>query len=453
MISLTNVDSSTVSWIELLPIGWQLTRLKWTTNQIKNGIWGDEPKKSDDDVICVRVADFDRIAFRVILDKPTLRNVPHSQQHGRLLKSGDLLIEKSGGGELQPVGTVVIYDRHDPAVCSNFIARVEIRDGYDPRFLTYLHAHLYAIRVNTRSIKQTTGIQNLDSQSYFDEFVGIPPWQTQKSIARFLDRKTAAIDTLIAKKQRLIQLLEEKRTALINQAVTKGLNPNAPMKDSGIPWIGEIPKHWEVVRVKTVINFITSGSRGWAEYYTDNEKDPIFLQSGNLGNQMQLRLEGVQHARPPKGSEGERAIVKQGDILVCMTGARTGNIAVVQEILSEAYINQHLSIVRPITSRINSCFLGYSLKSKTSFSQFLMSQYGGTKQGLGLEDVKDTFLVYPPLTEQRKIVDFLDARNLKTNDAIRKLEIQIEKLQEYRRSLITAAVTGKLDIQEVDHAS
>ena len=107
-----------------IPKGWECIRLKWTTNQIVNGIWGDEAKGSGNDIICVRVADFDRIAFRINFNTPTVRHVSFSQQQGRLLKSGDLLIEKSGGGELQPVGTVVIYDHNNPDVCSNFVARV-----------------------------------------------------------------------------------------------------------------------------------------------------------------------------------------------------------------------------------------------------------------------------------------------------------------------------------------
>jgi type I restriction enzyme S subunit len=445
MISLTNVDRSTVSWIELLPIGWQLTRLKWTTNQIKNGIWGDEPKESDDDVICVRVADFDRIAFRVILDKPTLRNVPHSQQHGRLLKSGDLLIEKSGGGELQPVGTVVIYDRHDPAVCSNFIARVEIRDGYDPRFLTYLHAHLYAIRVNTRSIKQTTGIQNLDSQSYFDEFVGIPPWQTQKSIAHFLDLKTAAIDTLIAKKQRLIQLLEEKRTALINQAVTKGLNPNAPMKDSGIPWIGEIPEHWEVKKLKWLCPYIIVGIVVTPAKYYVKFGIPC-LRSLNI-KPGKIIEENLVYISEESNEILSKSKIFVGD-LVCVRTGQPGTTAVVGERFNG--INCIDLIIIRKSVRTSSDYISLMMNSEVCRSQYSMGTSGSIQQHFNVETAANLIICNPPLDEQLRIVESCQKIIEKHQILIQKVSDQIEKLQEYRRSLITAAVTGKLEISEVE---
>ena len=118
------------------------------------------------DIVCVRVADFDRVQFRVRLDEPTLRSIdPRSVQSHRLAEK-DLLLEKSGGGEKQPVGAVVMYDHGERAVCSNFVARMPVANGNDPRYLSYLHAALYAARINTRSIKQSTGIQNLDSGCY-----------------------------------------------------------------------------------------------------------------------------------------------------------------------------------------------------------------------------------------------------------------------------------------------
>ena len=252
---------SGVEWLGEIPAHWEVNRQRLTVTGCQNGVWGEEPDGLRD-TICVRVADFDRIEFRVSLDNPTLRSIDPSAAETRRLEHEDLLLEKSGGGERQPVGAVIIYDHGEPAVCSNFVARMPVADGYHPRFLTYLHAALYAARINTRSIKQSTGIQNLDSASYLNERVGLPNEQEQGAIADFLDRETAEIDALVARKERLIELLQEKRTALITRAVTRGLDPNVPMKDSGIKWLGEIPAHWDVKRLHHLLDPVKPLSYG-----------------------------------------------------------------------------------------------------------------------------------------------------------------------------------------------
>ena len=212
-----------IEWLGEIPAHWEVRRLGATVTGCQNGVWGEEADEVHD-LICVRVADFDRIQFRVRLDEPTMRSIVPRIAQTRRLKEEDLLLEKSGGGDKQPVGTVVIYDHREPAVCSNFVARMPVADGYHPRYLTFLHSALYAARINVRSIKQSTGIQNLDSERYLNESIGLPREKEQHAIAAFLDREMARIDGLVARKERLIELLLEKRTALITRAVTRGLD-------------------------------------------------------------------------------------------------------------------------------------------------------------------------------------------------------------------------------------
>ena len=238
---------SGVEWLGQIPAHWEVRRLRATVAGCQNGVWGEEDGLQK--TICVRVADFDRVRFCVRLDEPTIRSIDPRVAQRRSLEAGDLLLEKSGGGEKQPVGAVVTYEYSEPAVCSNFVARMRVTDGYHPRYLTYLHAALYAARINVRSIKQSTGIQNLDSESYLNESVALPKGKEQRAIADFLDRETAKIDRLVGRKGRLIELLREERTALITRAITRGLDPNIPVKHSGVEWLGEIPAHWEVNRL------------------------------------------------------------------------------------------------------------------------------------------------------------------------------------------------------------
>ena len=212
--------ASGVEWLGEVPEEWEVDRLKRSILSSKNGVWGAEPQQDESDIPCVRVADFDRQKLRVELSEPTIRNVVESERVGRVLCKGDLLLEKAGGGELQPVGCVVLYDDDRPAVCSNFVARVQVAPGMNASFWRYAHAAAYAVRLNTRSIKQTSGIQNLDGSQYFDERAAFPPLPEQTAIAEFLDTELAKFDTLTAEAQRAIDLLQERRTAIISAAVT-----------------------------------------------------------------------------------------------------------------------------------------------------------------------------------------------------------------------------------------
>lgn len=213
------MKDSRVDWIGVVPSSWEVKQLKWSVLDCSNGIWGNDPDGVLD-IIVVRVADFDRHHREVSLDRPTLRSIDKSARAGRLLKRGDLLIEKSGGGDNQPVGMVVTYEYDELAVCSNFVAKMTPREGYHSAFLKYLHQAFYCTGLHIRSIKQSTGIQNLDSKAYLDEYAAFPSLHEQKEIANWLDKSCSRIDGLIFKTERSIELLKEHRAALITAAVT-----------------------------------------------------------------------------------------------------------------------------------------------------------------------------------------------------------------------------------------
>lgn len=266
------------------------------------------------------------------------------------------------------------------------------------------------------------------------------------AIACFLDHETAKIDNLIEKQQLLIELLKEKRQAVISHAVTKGLNPDVPMIDSGVEWLGKVPNHWVSVRVKQISSFITSGPRGWSDFITD-EGNEIFLQSGDLNNELGLQLDKAKRVSPPKNAEGVRTKLVTEDVVVCITGANTGRVAIVPELSQTTYINQHLSLIRPNTSIINSSFLGYSLASSVGRSFFDVAQYG-LKEGLSLSNVSEAPLALPPKHEQDAIVKYLESIRNNYDNLSRLSTIQIELLKERRTALISAAVTGKIDVRD-----
>ncbi len=310
---------------------------------------------------------------------------------------------------------------------------------YDIHWLYYT---LLSLKLD--SVSQDTGVPGLSREKAYATHLSLPLLAEQRAIAAFLDAETARIDTLVAKQTALIATLQEKRRALISHVVTKGLDPAAPMKDSGVPWLGAVPQHWEVKRLKHVTSFVTSGSRGWAEYYSD--EGSIFLRIGNLTrDSVNLDLSDIQRVTPPDTSEGKRTLVQKNDVLVSIT-ADIGSVAVVDADIGEAYVNQHLALTRP-TSEVNPKWLGYCLFADSGKQQFIVSMNGGTKLGLGLDDVNNVSLLFPPLDEQAAIVAFIESETAQIDTLIAKAEEMSLLLREHRVALIAAAVTGQIDVR------
>jgi len=214
-------------------------------------------------------------------------------------------------------------------------------------------------------------------------------------------------------------------------------------KPSGVEWLGEVPEHWEIKRLKTLTTFVTSGSRGWAQHYS--EEGALFIRIGNLSRtSIGLDLRDIQFVSPPGGAEVERTRVEKNDVLISIT-AYIGSIAVVGDDLGEAYVNQHIALTRPRTDLVDSKWVGYGLISSVGQAQFKTSLYGGTKEGLGLDNVKNLFLLMPTLAEQRAIAAFLDRETARIDALMEKKQRQIELLQEKRVALISHAVTKGLD--------
>lgn len=433
---------SGVDWLGEIPSHWVIKRLKTTTNGCQNGLWGGEPDGIND-IVCIRVADFDREGLRVDPSKSTLRSIDERSRQGRLLKAGDLLLEKSGGGEKQPVGCVVLYEYTEPAICSNFIARMPPVKGVCSRYLTYLHGVAYSARINTKSIKQNTGIQNLDSKAYLNELAPIPPTDEQYTIAAFLDRETTRVDALVAKKERLIELLQEKRTALITQAVTKGLVPNVPMKDSEVEWLGEVPTHWNVLCLRRVI-------RSFVDYRGKTpEKTPTgvrLVTARNIKNQtVDFSLSEEFIPEDLYGPWMVRGFPERGDVLIT-TEAPLGETAQIDD--PTVALAQRIILLKPDRLNITGDFLKYHFVGDLGHSELWSHATGSTALGIKASHLKATLVAVPPLEEQETITALADNETAKIDRMILKIHQGVDQLQEYRTALISSAVTGKIDVRQ-----
>ena len=442
---------SGVEWLGEVPAHWRIDRLKVSIIDCKNGIWGDDAQLDANDIACARVADFDRRRLRVALEEPTIRNVTEKERAGRLLTAGDLLLEKSGGGEMQPVGCVVLFDDPRPAVCSNFVARVRLATGMSSSFWRYVHASLYAVRLNTRSIKQTSGIQNLDSQQYFDERAAFPPTREQVAIAAFLDRETAKIDALVAEQQRLIELLKQKRQAVISHAVTKGVNPDAPMKDSGVAWLGEVPIHWVVQALKRIVAVpITDGPHETPNFIEDGVPfvSAEAVSSGRVDfSKVRACISVDDNAR-----YSQKYSPQLHDIYMVKSGATTGVTAIVDG-RTDFNIWSPLAAIRCAPPAVPHFVLNF-MRSRQFLEAVTLNWSFGTQQNIGMRVIENLSCTVPPRDEQLSIVRHLAAQTTKLDVLTIEAQRAITLLQERRSALISAAVTGQIDVRsEVAHAA
>ena len=434
---------SGVEWLGAVPEHWHVDRLKASITSCRNGIWGEEAQGDENDIPCVRVADFDRQKLQVQLCQPTIRNVTDKERVGRLLERGNLLLEKSGGGEGQPVGCVVLYDDPQPAVCSNFVAKVELAPGMNPSYWRYVHAAAYAVRLTIGSINQTSGIQNLDQDRYFNERAAFPPSDEQAAIATFLDHETAKIDALVAEQDRLIELLKEKRQAVISHAVTKGLDPSVPMKDSGVEWLGEVPAHWTVGGLTRFIGPVVD-YRGRTPTKVD---EGTYLVTARNIRDGRIDYEASEEYVDPDSAASllARGKPELDDLLFTME-APLGQVALIDR--TDIALAQRIVKFRGVPNLMKSSYLLYWLMSTGCQSRLETLATGSTALGIKASKLGMIECLAPPVGEQDSIVEFVRWETRQLDNLVNEAQQAIDLLQERRTALISAAVTGQIDVRQ-----
>lgn len=271
----------------------------------------------------------------------------------------------------------------------------------------------------------------------------LPPSEEQQTIATFLDSECAKTDTLIVEQEKLITLLREKRQAVISHAVTKGLNPNAPMKDSGVEWLGVVPVHWTPTRLKFVTEAIVDCPHDTPPYSEDGQFLVIRtadISAGILNTANLYRLE-----QPDYEHRIRRKELKKGDIVYGREGERWGFAALVPDD-NLFCLGQRMMQFVPAES-MSSAFLMWQLNSRAVYEQGVLDTVGATSPHVNVWTIKNYFLVLPPFSEQRTIVEYLDTETAKIDALIAEAENGIALLKERKSALISAAVTGKIDVR------
>ena len=434
---------SGIEWIGEIPADWVVSRVKYHC-AVKGrigfrGYTKDDLVKEGEGALVIGASEIGSNGNIQLNDPQFITWDKYYESPEIMLQGGMVLVVQRGS-----VGKVAEVP-HKLDVATINPSLIVLRDlSINSRYLTY-SLQCTAIQSLVSMQTSSTAVPMISQEQVGEYWQLVPSLQLQQFIASFLDHETAKIDTLIEKQQQLIALLKEKRQAVISHAVTKGLNPDAPMRDSGVEWLGEVPAHWTVSKSKYLFDFITSGSRGWASFYSD--EGALFFRIANLTrNTINPKLESIQKVSPPHGSEGERAVIKVNDLLISIT-ADLGSICVADESIAGGYVSQHVSLCRPSESVASARWLAYYILSDVSKEQLLGAGYGGTKIQLSLEDIRDLWIARPPADEQIFLSKFIDRQMEKFRNLINKTEIQINLLQERRTALISAAVTGKVDVR------
>jgi type I restriction enzyme S subunit len=306
---------------------------------------------------------------------------------------------------------------------------------------------IYKARGTYPHIKQTTGIQNLDLQSFLNTRVLIPGLQIQERIEAFLDEKTARIDALIVNKQSLLERLAEKRQALVTQAVSKGLDPTATMKDSGIEWLGQIPRHWNVLSFRRSINRIEQGWSPQCEERQKTDDEWGVLRSGCVN-------EGVfrphDHKTLPSDIAPKPELeVRRGDLLMCRASGSLhliGSAAIVNGCPPRLMFSDKTYRIKLQPDLADPEFVALALGAKYMREQIILSVSGagGLANNIPQSLIKSYIFVRPPIGEQREIISSISGDLDSLVQTGTQITASIAKLNEYRSALITAAVTGQI---------
>jgi type I restriction enzyme S subunit len=309
---------------------------------------------------------------------------------------------------------------------------------FDVGFMSRLIEVLDLNRLSAR-----TAQPGLNSEMVRNHGIALPTPDEQEAIAAFLDRETARIDALIEKKRRQIELLQEKRSALISHAVTKGLDPNAPMKDSGIEWIGEVPEHWEVRRLGWLSRVVRGASprpAGDSRFF-HGDFVPWITVAEITGDQCKYLCK-TSTMLTEEGRARSR-LLESGTLVLTNSGATLG----VPKILTiQGCANDGVVAFLDLHPEASKNFLYYCLSSLTAMYRDRIKQ-GSGQPNLNTDIVKSTEITFPPRAEQQQIVTHIERASEEVNALMAKVASSIEKLHEYRTALIATAVTGRIDVR------
>jgi len=429
-----NFKETNISWIGEIPIEWSLIRSKYLFNRTK---------EINKDLKCKNLLS---LTYEGVLNKDFYASEglrPENYNTYQLFDKDDLVFKMI---DLENVKTSRVGIVHEYGIMSSaYICFKPLKEKIYPKFSYWFFYDLYKKEIYNSIGCGVRSTLSSDDMSEFE--IPVPQIKEQKIISRYLDKKITQINSLVEKIQKKIKLLKELKSSLINQCVTKGLDPNVEMKDSNFEWIGEIPNDWKVSR----LDFLSSikGRIGWKALKADEYVDDgfIFLSTPNISNK-KIDFDNVNYITQERYNESPELKLKQEDVLLVKDGSTLGVTNFVRELPKEATVNSSIAILKVFNDKIVPEFLYWFVSG-----YFIQNIIQRIKGGMGVphlfqSDIKKFLILLPSIQEQYKIINVLNEEVGKLDNSIQFEKNKIKLLKEYHQSLIYSVVTGKVRIME-----
>lgn len=434
-----NHKDSGIEWLGEIPEHWGISKAKFEVNII-NGFAFKSEDFQDEGIPVIRIGDL-KPPYVDLTNAKCIDITKYKDLSDYSVQKGDLLLAMTGA----TIGKTATYNNDKFSFLNQRVGLIKPYKNNNKQFITYIFESIFFkefVRLECSGSAQ----ENIGKSQLGELTLAMPTTEEQTAIANYLDSKTTQIDTLIAKKQQFISLLQEERTAVINQAVTKGLDPKVQMKDSGIEWLGEIPEQWTSYRIDWVTD-IVRGNTGFKKDELLKNGEYVALQYGKT-----YKVDIVDDSfNFFVNSEffKESQVVSRGDTILISTSEtvedlghtcfyNNGNIGLLggeqillkpnRKVLHEKYLYQYARQFR--------------LELKKYAKGLKVFRFNTT-------DLKQIFIAIPSIEEQIKIADFLDLETIRIDSLISKSKQEIELLKEYKMALISEVVTGKVDVRDV----
>ena len=460
-------NASVIGLSSTLPAGWAWQSLG-DVLKVRNGFAFKSSDYQKSGVLLIRQSNLD--GNKVSLEKAEYLPEIFLKDHMDFrVAKGDVLIGMSGS-----IGKLCVYNRDEPALQNQRTGLLQFKDDSIKRWIWH---YLPLIQGKLHEGGKGVGVQNISASQIEGLPIPIAPEECRVQIVAEIEKQFSRLDEAVGNLKRVKVNLKRYKAAVLKAAVEGKLtedwrkaHPNVEpaskllerilaerrakwggkgqYKETGRPNVNDLPQlpqHWAWCLTDALFSFVTSGSRGWAQYYSD--EGPLFLRVGNLDHDsIRPDLSDVQRVNPPAGAEGTRTMVESGDILISIT-ADVGMIAIVPAGLGDAYINQHVSLARPLNGFCREYLAWYLAARDGGQKMFLQLQRGATKVGLGLDDIRTVPVPLPPLKEQQEIVAEVERRLSVIEELNTAVQANLTRADRLRQSILSQAFSGRLVLQ------